>query len=306
MTTLDLFVKTYGLLHNYNNIPYWALTPLRKFLRSVTNIIMPFYLKHSARKMGKEQSNVIVSFTSFPARIDGVWQVVESMLRQTYRPQKIYLWLSKEQFTCDNSIPKSLKELENNIFQIRLVDGDIRSHKKYYYVSQEFPDSLILLIDDDIYYPSDMIEVLIKEHKKNTKAIIGQYGYIIQFDERNSILPYKKWEVVNKASKNSQLFFGSGGGTLIKPSNLYEDLTKKELFIKLAPIADDIWLNAMARLSNTPIIIIKPRLILPVKSSQQNITLCSENVGLGRNDEQIKKVCDYYEQKLGVNPFSKH
>ena len=102
-----------------------------------------------------------------------MWHVVECMFRQSYQPKKIILWLSQEQFPNEEDIPMSLRKRVNNIFQIRMVSGDIRSHKKYYYVVKEYPNSLILLIDDDLYYPTDMIEQLVK-----LNIIMGKFNHI--------------------------------------------------------------------------------------------------------------------------------
>lgn len=303
---IDFFVKIYGSLHNYQALPYWVLTPFRRMVRSSANLILPRYLSKTHYSEQKKYTDIIVSFTSFPARISEVWQVVECMKRQSYRPSKIILWLSKKQFIDIDKIPLSLRKLEDDIFTINFVDEDIRSHKKYYYVAKKYPKSLILLIDDDIYYPTDMIECLYNAYLKYSQSVICQYGYFMKYDEAGRLLPYRLWKHVNKESINdSSLFFGSGGGTLFNPSLLYQDLLKKDLFLELSPKADDIWLNAMVKLANLSIYMLKPRLILPIKSKEEKVTLCSENIGGGGNDIQLKKVIHYYVNQLGINPFEK-
>lgn len=300
---LDFFTGFYGVLRNYKGFPFWLLTPLRRIVRCIANKILPIYLKHSIRGEPKIYTDIIVSFTSFPARINEVWQVVECMLRQTYLPKKMILWLSKEQFPSEELVPMSLKNMEGERFSIRFVDEDIRSHKKYYYVSCEYPDSLILLIDDDIYYPTDMIEKLVTVYKENPDMLVCRYGRKIVFGEDGCPIRYNLWENVIKESIDSQLFFGSGGGTLFKPSSLYRDLTNKNLFLKLTPIADDIWLNAMVRLVRLPVRMLKPCPILPIMGKGSKIALCRENVGLGRNDVQLAAVSEHYLNELGNSPF---
>ena len=305
MNKLDLLVRTYSKLHNYKGIPYWVQTPFRRLVRSIVNHQLPKYLSNRSRQIVKKQTDIIVSFTSFPARIDNVWQVVECMLRQTYMPKKIILWLSNEQFSSKSDLPKSLLDLENEIFEVRFVDGDIRSHKKYYYVSKEYPNSLILLIDDDLYYPTDMIEEILIEHNKYPQSVICRYGHIRKYNEKGNLLPYKYWEETNEAIIDKHLFFGSGGGTLIKPNSLYKDLTNEELFLKLTPIADDIWLNAMVELADIPIKKIKFGLLLPIKGRDDNRTLCSENVSSGQNDIQINNIREYYKKEINKELFAK-
>ena len=302
MNVLNLYTKAYRLLHNYPGVPYWVLTPLRKLVRYGANKSLPKYLAKTHVPQEMKAEGVIVSFTSFPARINNVWQVVECMLRQTYQPAKIILWLSKEQFPNIEEIPASLREREGGAFEIRMVDDDIRSHKKYYYVSKEYPDSLIFLIDDDIYYPTDIIERTMKAHQEHSEAIICNYGYHIGYTENGELLPYNKWGKEYRYCTSADLFFGSGGGTLFKPSWLYKDLTNIDLAMKLTPIADDIWLNAMASISKKEKILVSGGLILPIAIGD-NIKLASKNKGEDMNDLQLKAIMDYYG-RLGISLFS--
>ena len=283
-------------------IPFWLLTPFRILLRLFARKILPFYLRESSHQL-KNQTDIIVSLTSFPARIDDVWQVVECLLRQTCAPKKILLWLSKDQFPTEDLVPKSLTRLVGDVFNIRFVSGDLRSHKKHYYVSKEYPDALILLVDDDIYYPTDMIEQLLFAYEQNTDSVVCRYGSIVKFDENGEILPYVKWKNVTQQSMDKQLFFGSGGGTLFTPSKLYADFGNKELFMELTPFADDVWINAMTRLARLPVKMLKPQILLPVQGKGYKITLCAKNVEQGKNDIQIAAVSDYYYKKIGINPY---
>lgn len=303
MNALDFFISLYSLQGNYKYIPSWFLTPFRRLTRKLASIILPRVLKGKRGKC-KANTDIIVSLTSFPARIEEVWQVIECMLRQSYKPAKIYLWLSKEQFPSTDFIPTSLKRLENDVFNIRLVDEDIRSHKKYYYVSKENPNAQIILVDDDIYYPTTMIEDLISAEHKYPNCIICRYGSLIQYSESSKRLPYNHWASINNFTIHDSLFFGTGGGTLIKPNLLFKDFLVKDLFLKMTPLADDIWVNAMVRLANVPIVMLKPSLILPIQGKGSNVTLCSENLSAGKNDLQLDRVSLYYMDKLGVDPFS--
>ena len=301
---LDLFVSMYAVLHNYRGIHYRVLSPFRGMMRFVSGCILPHHLARASTIDTSRQVDVIVSFTSFPARIGDVWQVVECMFRQTFLPKRIILWLSKEQFPTEDSIPTSLKDREGDLFEIRLVDGDIRSHKKYYYVAKEYPRSLIMLIDDDLYYPSDMLEKLYREHLSYPYDLICRYAFKIRYDSEGTPLPYHEWLEDNGKDEGNNVFFGTGGGILFRPSMLHVDLLKEHLFWKLTPTADDIWINAMVRLAGTNIRKMKFGLLLPIRGEGSKITLCSQNVGGGKNDEQIKSVVEYYMKTIGENPFA--
>lgn len=173
--------------------------------------ILPSYLDKPYTGRASKQVDVIVSLTSFPKRIGEVWQVVECLKRQTLRPEKIILWLAKNQFPREDSVPLSLRSRLDSLFEIRFVEEDIRSHKKYYYAFQEYPEKLILLVDDDIYYSPRMIEELYDSYiSQSGKRVICSYGSIIKYNQDGIRLPYSQWTPANSKNNHSGLFFGSG------------------------------------------------------------------------------------------------
>lgn len=296
MNIVNFLVRFYGIQHKYRGLPTILQSPLRIVTRKMADRLLPAYLSKPYAKSGVE-SEIIVSLTSFPARINDVWQVIECMKRQTIRPAKIILWLSKEQFPDENQIPASLRDRMDGCFEIRLVDDDIRSHKKHYYVSQEFSDNLIFLVDDDLYYKSDLLERMLEVRNRNGKCVVCNYGYIVPYDKDRNMMPYNVWPEQYSYSEDNELFFGSGGGTLYRPSEMFADLTNKDLFLSLTPSADDVWLNAMARLGGLKRIMLHNGLPLPI-AEEDNVHLSSTNVGQSQNDVQIKAVREYYKNKV--------
>ena len=304
MNALNILTGLYARLHNYSGVPYWLLTPFRKCVRSIANKMLPEYLAKSHHTKSKRENGVIISFTSFPSRINDVWQVVSCMLRQTLQPRKIILWLSSDQFPTRESIPESLKRLEGDVFMIRMVDGDLRSHKKYYYVAKEHPDDYVFLIDDDIYYPSTIVEKTWRAHLAHPDSVICNYGYHMRYSEDGILVQYRQWQQCFDDSDADDLFFGSGGGTLIKPSVLLPLLTSIDLALKLTPLADDIWLNAIVRLKKVQIQLLQNGLILPI-AIKDNVKLASDNLVQSKNDEQLKNVIDFFVELCRINPFAR-
>ena len=302
MNNFYFYCKFYSIFRNYG-MPMWVLTPFRRIIRSKVNKELPIYLSKPYSNNSKN-TEVVVSFTSFPARINNVWQVVECMLRQTLRPQKILLWLSKEQFPTIESIPETLRKRVNNIFEIHLVDGDIRSHKKYLYASRIYPRTPLLLIDDDIYYPTDFLEKMYSEYRRSG-CVICHYGFIISYENNGNIASYSSWKELYSYCDSDDFFFGSGGGVLFRPECLYKDLTNIDLALSLTPLADDIWLNAMVRLAGLKTIKIKSGLLLPVDNGGANVTLADHNLSQGGNDKQLQAINAYYEKAIGKKVFDK-
>ena len=82
---------------------------------------------------------------------------------------------------------------------------------------------------------------------------------------------------------------------------MYKDLSNIDLAIKLTPIADDIWLNAMAMKADLTKIMLPHGSLLSVKE-KNNVTLSSVNNGQRRNDVQLEAVRKYYKD-LFIHPI---
>lgn len=252
--------------------------------------------------MAKENEPIIISLTSFPKRIHTLHLVIECLLRQTYINKRVILWLSKNQFpSCE--IPVNLVPLCNRGLEVYFVEGDIRSHKKHYYVFNQFRDNLIFLVDDDLFYPSYIVEKSYEIYKKQGghKLVVANYGRRINYSSNGEFQRYNTWKIAYGNSKD--MFFGSGGGTLIRPVDLFSDVSNKNLFLKLTPLADDIWLNAMARLGGNKIIVTDNYYPMPVHIDN-NEKLCTENMGENNmNDQQLNNIQEYYLQTFSIEVF---
>lgn len=291
MDVLDRYVKFYGLLRDRKWLYYRILSPIRYAVRKRAYKVLSLYLSQLGKSSVEPYKGLIVSLTSFPARIDNVWQVVECMLRQSVRPEKIILWLSEQQFPNEESLPKSLRERIGDVFEVRFVSGDIRSHKKYYYAAREYGDKLVFLIDDDIYYPTDIIERSLAVYKKN--SVVCNYSREIVYDDNGKHLSYAKWQDNLKPRQGKDVFLGTGGGTLLKFSDMYSDVTNIDLALSLTPTADDVWINSMIRLANLDIVSISNGFFLPIESNSRE-SLYSINLGQDMNDKQIEAVENHY------------
>lgn len=302
MNAYAFYTRLYGFTHNYPGVPVWFLTPLRRLVRNKASQQLPkYFAKHPADISKTRCENIIVSFTSFPARIDYVYMTVESLLRQTALPGKIILWLSKEQFPTEETIPERLKKLQNEVFQIRYVEGDIRSHKKYYYSFQEFPEKIVITVDDDIIYPPQLVEQLLAVSSSFPNCIVANVARKLTY--KDGILNnYSQWKAAAPFDKIDNVQIGVGG-VLYPPHTLFEDCLNLELSQKLAPSVDDLWLNAMARLQGTCVVkTSNKKSFLPIVIPE-NQTLTSVNNGQSRNDLQLNQIRAYYAGTEYGDPY---
>ncbi len=243
----------------------------------------------------KNENKLVVSFTSFPARIDKVWMVVDCLLRQTFSPSSIFLYLSKEQFPDGrNSVPKSLLKYEKWGLRIIFVEGDLKSHKKYFYVSQSLTDECFVTIDDDTLYRNDLLERLWRLHERYPNCVCANYGRFVSMDG-NVIMPYNEWNVIldEKIHYNEPNTIAIGFGGVLYPSVFYKgniDVICDARMIKETCLCgDDLWLRTMEFVTNTPVVIssyyANPPTIASTSSSALSVVNRSES--LRGNDVQL-------------------
>ena len=285
---------------------------LRYLVRTVANFILPVYFRLTggqslyhlkSTQACKDCSGVIISLTTYPGRINTVWLAIETLLRQSVKPDAIILWLSTDQFKSLSDIPRSLLVLVERGLRIEFREGDLRSHKKYFYARKEFPNATLVLADDDIFYPTNMLKDLVDLSCQYKGKVICRFAKKIQWAESGRLLPYIEWKKVNDSSPREDIFFGSGGGVLIPPSAVHEDLLNERAFLDNCLLADDIWLNAMCRLvSREMISTATPFSLLPV-ANRDKTDLSSVNNGQLMNDRQLERVIAYCKKVHDIDPF---
>lgn len=269
--------------------------------RVLDRTVPSYFLKTQAQFLNglnteKRDKKVIVSFTSFPGRIQDVWIVVECLFRQTYKADKIILWLSELQFE-GVELPSLLTDQQSRGLDIRFVKGDIKSHKKYIYALNEFKNDYVITVDDDLYYDNKLIQNLIQLKEKYPYALPTNRAHLIQFDNRNKVAPYSKWYHNYQIEKQSLLLVPTGGfGTLYEFDQLYQTFDNQILIKELVPHADDLWIKIQSLLKNTQVVTNNRynKDPISVKSSQLE-KLVSINVLRGANDVQLRAVLDYFK-----------
>lgn len=192
---------------------------------------------------------VVVSLTSFPARIGTVHMVIRSLLLQTVRPAQILLYLSAEEFPQGiGQLPPQLAGLDGRHgVSIRFVDGNLRSHKKYFYAFAERPDACVITVDDDLYYPPHTIARLVDLHRRFPKAVCANVVRRIALGPDGRALPYRRWPKlpVHEPEESAALVGVGYGGVLYPPRRLAaSQVLRADVFMSICPLADDLWLKA--------------------------------------------------------------
>lgn len=260
--------------------------------------------ENKAREINLSRSavpEVIISLTSYPARIRAVHLTVRSLLDQTRPADRIQLWLAREQFpNGKEELPDELKALEGGAFQICFCNVDLRCHKKYFYTMQENPDSIVITVDDDVMYDKKLVETLLTSYRRYPYAVSCMRAHEVAFNG-DTFAEYNSWKRNTKRiyQPSMGLLPTGVGGVLYPPHVLNEKAFDIEAIQRLCLNADDLWLRVMCVMNNTPVVVAG---VLPAPieiEGSQETALWKTNDKKGGNDEQMKRIIAEYNEFCG-------
>jgi len=242
----------------------------------------------------KREEPVIISLTTYPARINEVHYAVETLLAQTLKPDMVILWLADEQFP-DRDLPENLTCLQQYGLTISWCN-DIRSYKKLIPTLKKYPEAVIITADDDMYYHPKMVERLYKAYLEQPEYIhCHRVTKIIVKEGVYSAIP-GGYDVYAQPSYLHKLTGCSGA--LYPPASLYRDISNEELFMHLAPTNDDIWFWLMSTLNGRRCNIVKHSCTALnfVKGSQKESLQAINDNGERLFWKQFQNILEYYPE----------
>ena len=244
-------------------------------------------------------TGLTISLTTFGKRIQDVFLAVESIGFQSLKAGRVVLWLAEDEF-LDSKLPLSLKRLAERGLTINYCE-DIKQYKKLIPSIKSYPNDIIITIDDDMLYNVNLIEILFNNHKSFPKVIFCVAANHMLFNENNLLKSYNYWiKNDEKTFSPSLMNFAIGfGGVLYFPNCFNKDITESSLFMHLAPFSDDIWFKTMSLLNEIEVCSVFNQLgaagkQIPIEEAQLD-SLAMINVLENKNDDQLKKVFDYYK-----------
>ena len=281
---------------------------LKKFKKKIKSIVLNKWLPiwyrlsqmNSFLNTEKRTEYVVASITSFPARIQTLHLVIESLLRQSFKLDKICVYFVEGEFESQK-LPKPLEKLRKKGVDFCFKTESIRSHGKYFHAMRAFPQALVITFDDDIIYNSRIVETLVKTHISHPNCVVGTRCTRMICDKNRKLKGYLNWCFDwSLADKPDFLCFPTGiGGILYPPKSLAKEAFDVAAIKELCPMADDIWLKMMELLNNVPAIQTKRKFdLIYIDKLQKGPTLASQNFSvkddLNLNDLQLKKICSRY------------
>ena len=196
------------------------------------------------------KDKIIVSTTTWKQRDEVFAKMIEHLQKQTLKPDKIILWLSEDEY--QGIIPEHLKDCLDKkwIDEIRFVPGNTYAHKRWE-VFKEHQNDYVILVDDDLYYPTDFISELYKNSKQQ-KCPCCYFGKTENFIHLKRSTPKE----MERCSLKNHLY----SGLCCFPPNTFpiEILSTKytSLRDKYCPRSDDSWMDVCTWKYNIPVYII--------------------------------------------------
>ena len=274
---------------------------VKKFIR---NVIVPKFI-HGKEALLSENlisslervkyPDIIVSLTSYPARIGTVNQTIESLLKQSLKPDKLILWLAPEQFpNKETDLPQELLDLQDQGLTIGWYH-DIGSYKKLIPTLRKYPDAIIVTADDDNIYERDWLKKLVEGYQ--------QFPHDVQCHRVTKFFHEDRWRTI----KGGHDYYGKGsflnevvglGGVLYPPHCFYRDILDEELFMRLAPTNDDQWFWIQAVLNGVRVRVVNSPIIKAnyIPGTQENGLAKINNEGENLFWKDFDRLIAYYPQ----------
>lgn len=244
---------------------------------------------------------VCVSMTTIPSRLSKLSLVLRSLLQQTVRPEQIIVWMNDQ---MQDQIPTAVTALLQHPEVGKLIKLQFTpltcSHKKLIHTLDNVPNRVVVTCDDDFMYHMDWLSTLYQEHQKFPNHVVAQQIRSITRDVDGGLKPYKEWLYHMATNQDQRTFLAIGGKGVLYPINaLHSDYNNTELFMQLAPKADDLWFKAMELRQNTPVrlcdyIVPEP---IPIIGTQ-SFSLKKDNVDRDLNVTQWQRLSDYFELEV--------
>lgn len=238
---------------------------------------------------------LVMSLTSYPLRFGTLPLTLRSILDQEVRPDEVQLWISWED---KDAITDRIRALEAHGLTIHFCEN-AKSYNKIIPSLAQDGSNYIITVDDDCYYPRDLVKVLTEEFDPNAPAIICRRAHAITRTADGAIRPYLEWQGnINEntpASAPRGDLLGTGhGGVLYFPGCFDPEVLNAATFKAICPNADDVWLYWMARRAGTRYRKVGGKFVSTNWRGTQEESLMSTNVSQSGNDVQIQRMIERF------------
>lgn len=254
-------------------------------------------------KNPKSTTDYVISLTSFPARIQTLPYVIQSLIEQTFPPKEIHLNIGSDEVPNKKWLPSALLAFEAKGLIVNFVPKTFHQYDKFMHnshLNKQFP---FVIVDDDVIYPPHSMETLIRAHETYPTAIIANRAHLMKMGSKDTLENYSDWQrEVNFPTPSLGLLPTGAGGVLYPKDFLTHPIVTDTMnALAHAPYADDIWLKFCALALGVPVYATNmsegSKWYHRYTPTMRAGTLMAANVELGLNDLQIKACSEWLDNQ---------
>lgn len=249
----------------------------------------------------KNHKEFVVALTSFPPRLPTIQFVVQSLVEQTCPPNEILLFLGRDDIPNRNWLPKGLLDFESRGLKVQFVEKTCHQYDKFLHGAQLNATKPYIIVDDDVIYRPNSLEILLEAHYRFPNAVIANRCHLMDLTPDLEIGPYDNWQKEVNLDQPSYLLMPTGAGGVLYPPGFLSDplATDLEKILHLAPYADDIWLKTCSLARKIPTMATQlsggGKWYHRYTPTMRAGTLMETNVELGLNDIQIQNCAKWLD-----------
>ena len=242
------------------------------------------YFLNTINKNIITNDTLLVSMTTYPARLYGISEVFFSLLYQSadISSYQCFLTLAKEEFiNYEKDLPLYVQKLISNGWIKVIWHHNIYSHKKLIPIIQIYPENDILIVDDDVIRIHNFIEIFQRDHRIYKNDIIcGQFNYFYNNNIEIQRMEGYKGKNCGEFNLVPDIIFqtgrsANGGGGVLYPKHTFSDkrFFNESLYMDLSPTSDESWQYAF--------------LIIEDKIIRQTSIIIDSSVNFVNNSQKI-------------------
>lgn len=245
---------------------------------------------------------VIASLTTYPPRIGKSWMAIETLLRQSVRPEHLVLVLNTEEFPT-KKLPRRIVRQTRRGLEIVWTNRNGRSHDKLIPVRAEFPQATIVTFDDDKFFPRNLLEELVTASTQHPGKVIGARGWEIRRTKKDEKVTFgEEWTRARANTTGQHLFLPGGNGCLYPYDSLDRLVDELDDALRIAPTADDVWFWGALQKKSSRMVCLGMPPHRPVSALQSGPAL--SDLAASENERQFQEALDFFGIRDEVHQLS--
>ncbi|MCV9387234.1 glycosyltransferase family A protein [Reichenbachiella ulvae] len=200
-------------------------------------------------------SDIIISLTTIPERINDIELTIKSLLNQSVKPKSINLYIPYRSLRNNKEyvIPEWLHKLKN--VKVIRIEKDYGSASKFIPAIESCSsEQYILVVDDDNIYPSNYVRDFSEASSSNPEVVLAASGWRVPKDliDRSTTLYSNIFKVPPTPVPGTRIkevypidIVQGYSGFLIKPAFFNLEILKDYSNVPEAVFfVDDVWVSA--------------------------------------------------------------